>query len=286
MSQERLQKVMAAAGIGSRRECEEIILDARVSVNGHIASTLPVLVDTQRDKIAVDGKPLRVERKVYYLLHKPSGVHCTNYDPAGRARVSDLLHGVRERVFPVGRLDADSTGLLLMTNDGELSQRLTHPRYGVPKTYRAHVSGNITPGDIAKMRAGIYLPDGKAQVSGGKIIHAGRDGSVVELSLREGKNSGVRPVLARLGHNVRRLIRIKIGPLSLRGLAPGAYRPLTKQELHALLSFSRGEPPPRPASQATKRETKPVNPREQARRNRQIKPRLKDTNSPRFSKKR
>src|SRR5438046_1687587 len=121
MAGERLQKVLAAAGVGSRRECEEIILEGRARVNGQTVSTLPVLVDPEHDEIAVDGRPLRTDRKVYYLLHKPKGVHCTNYDPAGRVRACDLLRGIRERVFPVGRLNADSTGLLLMTNDGELA---------------------------------------------------------------------------------------------------------------------------------------------------------------------
>lgn len=237
MAKQRLQKVLAAAGIGSRRECEEIILDGRVSVNGRPVSSLPVLVDLQHDEIAVDDRPLRAQRKVYYLVHKPRGVHCTNYDPAGRPRACDLLHGVHERVFPVGRLDADSTGLLLMTNDGELAQHLAHPRYGVAKTYRAHVSGHITKADIDKMRAGVWLADGKAHISDAKIIHSGRDGSVVELTLKEGRNREVRRVLARLGHNVRRLLRIKIGPLSLRGLAPGAYRPLTPAELKSLQRY-------------------------------------------------
>jgi 23S rRNA pseudouridine2605 synthase len=238
MARERLQKVLAAAGVGSRRECEEIILDARVSVNGQTVSALPVLVDPEHDAIVVDGRRLRTERKVYYLLHKPKGVHCTNYDPAGRVRACDLLRGVSERVFPVGRLDADSTGLLLMTNDGELAQRLAHPRYSVPKTYRAHVSGHITGEEIDRLKKGIWLAEGKAQISAGRIIHTGRNGSVVEITLREGKNREIRRVLARLGHNVRRLMRIKIGPLSLRGLPPGGYRPLKPGELALLRRYS------------------------------------------------
>lgn len=241
MERERLQKLLAAAGIGSRRECEEIILEGRVSVNGQVRSELPVLVDPEQDQIEVDGRLLRGERKVYFLLHKPKGVHCTNYDPQGRVRACDLMRGVRERVFPVGRLDADSTGLLLMTNDGELAQRLTHPKFGVPKTYRAHVAGMIQREDVERLKKGIYLAEGKAQASDAKIIHAARDASVIEITLQEGKNREIRRVLARLGHKVKRLIRIKIGPLSLRNLPDGAYRPLTEAELKSLLKYAHRE---------------------------------------------
>lgn len=235
MAIERLQKVMAAAGIASRRECEHIILDGRVQVNGKAVSEMPVLVDAERDRITVDGVPLRREKKVYYLLHKPVGVHCTNYDPDNRTRVLDLLPGVKARVYSVGRLDADSSGLLLMTNDGELAEHLTHPRYGVPKTYRAHVSGRVTEEAIEQMRKGIWLAEGKAQVAGAKIIHADSRQSVVEITLREGRNREVRRILARLSHPVRKLIRIRIGPLSLRNLPVGRYRPLTKEEFRSLM---------------------------------------------------
>ncbi len=234
MAQERLQKVLAAAGIAARRECEQIILDGRVRVNGRPVLTLPVLVDPERDEILVDDEPLRPPHKVYYLLHKPKGVHCTNFDPDGRPRAVDLLGGVRQRVFPVGRLDADSTGLLLMTNDGELAERLTHPRYGVAKTYRVHVNGDVTAEDIARLRKGVWLAEGKTHVPGARIIHRGRERSVIEITLREGRNREVRRILARLGHNARKLLRIRIGPLSLRGLGPGEWRPLTKAELQAL----------------------------------------------------
>ncbi len=245
MPRERLQKVLAAAGIASRRECEQIILDGRVRVNGETVLSLPALVDPARDTILVDGRPLKREEKVYFLLHKPKGVHCTNFDPAGRPRAVDLLAGVRHRVFPVGRLDADSTGLLLMTNDGELAERLAHPRYGVPKTYRAHVNGAVTADDLARLRKGVWLAEGKTRVSDAKIIHRGRERSVIEITLQEGRNREVRRVLARLGHNVRKLMRIRIGPLSLRGLPPGGFRPLTRQELKELREYrppKRGRP--------------------------------------------
>lgn len=237
MPLERLQKVLAAAGVASRRECEQIILDGRVRVNGKLVHSLPVIIDAARDRIVVDGKPLKGARKIYLLFHKPKGVQCTNYDPDGRTRVVDLLVGIKERLFPVGRLDADSTGLLVMTNDGDLAQRLAHPRYGVPKTYRAHVNGPITPDDLARLRKGVWLSEGKAQVSEAKIIHRGAEHSVIEITLQEGRNREVRRVLAKLGHNVRKLMRIRIGPLSLRGLPVGAFRPLTPAELRALREF-------------------------------------------------
>lgn len=237
MPTERLQKVLAAAGMASRRECEQIILDGRVTVNGRRVHTLPVLVDPEVDEIIIDGRPLRPERKVYFLLHKPKGVHCTNFDPDGRPRAVDLLGGVRERVFPVGRLDAETVGLLLMTNDGELAQQLTHPRHGVPKTYRAHVNGFVTQEEIDRLRKGVWLAEGKARVAEAGIIHAARDQSVVEITLREGRNREVRRVLARIGHAVRKLIRIRIGPLSLRGLGPGEFRPLTSTEVNQLRKY-------------------------------------------------
>ncbi len=260
MGSERLQKVLSAAGVASRRECEGIILDGRVTVNGRRVHTLPVLVDPEVDEIAVDGRPLRVERKVYFLLHKPKGVHCTNYDPAGRPRAVDLMAGVRERVFPVGRLDADTTGLLLMTNDGGLAQQLTHPRHGVPRTYRAHVNGLVTNADMAQLHKGVWLAEGKTKVSEASIIHAARDQSVVEITLREGRNREVRRVLARLGHAVRKLIRIRIGPLSLRGLAPGQFRSLTPAEVSLLKKYkppperpTAARPPRRPAERTARR---------------------------------
>lgn len=235
MARQRLQKVLAAAGVASRRECEQIILDGRVSVNGRPVLSLPALVDPAVDRITVDDRPLRAaERHIYLLLHKPRGVVCTNRDPDGRPRAVDLLVGVRERLYPVGRLDADSSGLLLMTNDGDLAERVAHPRYGVAKTYRAHVRGQFTTEKLDQLHQGVWLAEGKANVDDARIIHAARDGSVIEVTLREGRNREVRRILARLGYPVRRLIRICIGPLSLRGLPIGGYRPLTPDEMNAL----------------------------------------------------
>lgn len=231
---ERLQKVLAAAGLGSRRACEELILDGRVRVNGRRVASLPVLVDPRVDDITFDGRAVRVEPKAHYLLNKPKGVVCTQNDPARRKRAVDLLTDVRQRVYPVGRLDVDSEGLLLMTNDGELAARLTHPRYGVPKTYRARVSGRLTPEDLEKLRRGIWLSEGKTQPARVTAVYRSREHSVLEVTLREGRNRQVRRMLVKLGHPVRELTRVRIGKLSLRGLGVGRFRQLTATEVRYL----------------------------------------------------
>ena len=234
MPTERIQKVLAAAGFGARRTCEQLVLDGHVSVNGEVVRALPVLVDPRRDRITVDRRPVRAERLVYYILHKPRHVYCTHHDPAGRKRAVDLLGGVRERVFPVGRLDADATGLLLMTNDGALAERLTHPRYGIPKTYRAEVDGCPSPQMLQRMRGGVWLSDGRTAPAEIRLVHKQRDKAVIEITLREARNREVRRVLAKLGHRVRRLTRIRMGKLSIRGLPAGAFRPLTRAEVEYL----------------------------------------------------
>ncbi len=242
---ERLQKVLAAAGLGSRRACEELILQGRVRVNGKRVDELPVLVDSAADEVRVDGRRIRLERKVYYLLNKPEGVLCTQRDPDGRTRAVDLLAGVHQRVYPVGRLDASSQGLLLLTNDGELAAALTHPRYGVPKTYRARVKGKVTAEGLEKLRKGIWLSEGKTQPARVTVAYSSRNHSILEVTLREGRNRQVRRMLAKLGHPVRELTRIRIGPLSLRGLRVGrfrALRPAEVEQLKDLAGRSSGQP--------------------------------------------
>jgi 23S rRNA pseudouridine2605 synthase len=234
MVKQRLQKVLAAAGWGSRRACEEIICEGRVSVNGRVCEELPVLVDPAEDRISVDGRPVRAVRPVYFLLHKPKGVFCTNSDPAGRVRAVDLLGGVRERVYPVGRLDAESTGLLLMTNDGDLAEHLMHPRYGIERTYRAEVKGKVLPPVVEKLRKGIWMSDGRTQPARVRVLRSGHQESVLEITLREGRNREVRRVLAALGHPVRNLKRTHLGPLSIKGLGVGKFRPLIPQEVGKL----------------------------------------------------
>ena len=231
---ERLQKLMAAAGFGSRRACEEMILDGTVTVNGEVVAELPVMVDPSKDRVVIAGKPLRMEKPVYFLMNKPRGVLCTHDDPDGRKRVIDLLVGVRERVFPVGRLDIESTGLILLTNDGSLTQKLTHPRFGVPKTYRAEVMGLPSEESLDKARRGIWLSEGKSAPAKIEFIHKQRDRAVLEITLREGRDREVRRVLAKLGHKVLRLARLQIGKLSIQKLPIGAFRTLSQAEVKYL----------------------------------------------------
>jgi 23S rRNA pseudouridine2605 synthase len=230
----RLQKFLSDAGVASRRRAEELILDGRVLVNDRVVDSLPAFVDPAHDIVVVNGARVRVQPHEYYLLHKPRGVVCTNRDPAGRPRAVDLLPPTPARLFPVGRLDEDSTGLLLMTNDGELAAQITHPRYGVPKVYRAEVAGFVEDDVPARMRAGVYLSDGRARAASVEVLHRGRERSLLAITLREGRNRQVRRMLARLGHPVRKLKRVQIGTLTIRGLAPGVVRRLTEGEVAAL----------------------------------------------------
>jgi 23S rRNA pseudouridine2605 synthase len=232
--EERLHKFMARCGVASRRACEQIISEGRVRVNGQVAVEMGMAVDPDADRVSVDGQPIRPPRLVYYVLNKPRHVVCTNSDPAGRTRAVDLIEGVPARVYPVGRLDADSTGLLLLTNDGELANRLTHPRFGVPKTYLVEVDGKFTGADVQRMLDGVWLSEGKARASRVKIVQRGHTRSLIEVTLREGRNREVRRVLARLGHKARRLTRISFGSLRLAGLKIGRFRKLTGQEVAAL----------------------------------------------------
>ncbi len=240
---ERLQKVMAAAGIASRRGCEEMIRQGLVEVNGTVVDKLPFLVDPEHDKIVVEGRKIRTEFKAYYLLNKPKKVLCTNYDPSDRMKAIDLMKGInaKVRLFPIGRLDADSQGLLIMTNDGELTNLLTHPRYGISKTYVADISGALTGAEIEKLKKGIWLSEGKAHTERIKVLQRSAKHTLLEIDLREGRNRQIRRMLAQLGHPVRQLTRTRIGNLTMRGLGPGNFRPLTSAEIKSLRRLA--EPP-------------------------------------------
>ncbi len=232
---ERLQKVMAEAGVASRRHCEEIIAEGRVTVNGKLIEKLPCLVDKFKDRIIVDERKLRFDKKVYYLLNKPKRVICTNHDPDNRRRTVDLLNDVKERVYPVGRLDADSQGLVIMTNDGELANELTHPRYGVPKTYIAEIATCIEAEDVEKLKRGFFISKGgKACMDKVRVLKKDRKFSLLEITLREGRNRQIRRMLQRLGHNVKRLTRVSFGPLSIKGCGVGKHRMLKPQEVELL----------------------------------------------------
>ena len=233
MAEQRLQKVLAAAGVASRRKCEELILEGAVRVNGRVVNKLPVFVDAEKDVITVDGKKIRAVRKVYYLLNKPKGVICTNYDPQGRKKAIDLVPA-RERIFCVGRLDADTTGLIILTNDSELTNKLTHPRYELSKTYVVRVKGEIQGRTVEKLKKGIWLAEGKTGTSAVKILKRSHKESLIEVTIREGLNRQVRRMLAKVGLAVKSLKRTRIGKLNARGIGVGKYRKLNNSEIACL----------------------------------------------------
>ncbi|RMG04663.1 MAG: rRNA pseudouridine synthase [Planctomycetota bacterium] len=231
---ERLQKVLAAAGVGSRRQCEELITTGRVEVDGKVVTKLGTKVDPTRQKIRVDGVPVKQPRRVYYMVNKPDGVVCTTRDPSGRPRVIDMVPADRHRLYTIGRLDLHSEGLILVTNDGELTQRLTHPRFGVPKTYVVQVAGTPDREVLAKLKRGIHLAEGVARASRVRVRKRHKQSTILELELCEGKNREIRRMLARIGHKVMRLKRIAVGPVRLGRLAVGHWRPLSAEEIAAL----------------------------------------------------
>jgi 23S rRNA pseudouridine2605 synthase len=264
---ERIQKILSAAGIASRRAIEEMIQEGRVSVNGKDVYALPVMIDPAKDKVAIDGESIKLrdrtsERRIYILMNKPKGVHTTNVSQGEQTRAIDLLPPDFPRVYPVGRLDAESHGLLLLTNDGELTNRLTHPRYGVPKMYRAVIDGYITEKVLDELRNGIWLADphqgkgfktGRTQI---KIAHRSRQQSVLEITIRETRNRMIRRMLARVGHKVRDLARVRMGTLTLHKLAIGEFRLLTAQEVRNLKKLPEGERPasPKPSRRPSRHE--------------------------------
>ncbi|MBR6435838.1 MAG: rRNA pseudouridine synthase, partial [Thermoguttaceae bacterium] len=230
----RLQKILAAAGLGSRRSCEELISTGRVDVDGKTITELGFCV-LPGQKVRVDGQSINQGKRHYFMLNKPEKFICTNADPDGRLRAIDLIQENIPGLYPVGRLDMSSTGLLLITNDGELANRLTHPSYEVQKIYRVHVSGVPTPEIIKKMCDGIYIAEGKVHADSAKIKQVYKNGtSIIEMVLSEGKNREIRRILARLGHNVLDLTRIAVGPVKLGRLPKGAYRRLTTAEIRQL----------------------------------------------------
>jgi 23S rRNA pseudouridine2605 synthase len=243
---ERLQKILAHAGVGSRRQCEALITGGRVSVDGRIVRELGTKVEAGQ-RILVDGQPIHEERHVYWLVNKPKGYLCTNRDPARRPLAVDLVPQVSQRVYTVGRLDEASEGLLLLTNDGELANRLMHPRFGVDKTYLVQVAGHPTADDLVKLLHGVYLAEGQVKARFVKRLKSQKASSWLRIVLAEGKNREIRRMLARLGHKVLNLRRVAIGPVKLRSLAPGKARRLTGEELAGLRRASRprrGELPP------------------------------------------
>lgn len=245
---ERLQKVLASAGYGSRRACEEYIEMGRVTIDGVVAKELGVRVDLSRQKVAVDGEKLRVEEKRYFLFHKPAGVLCTNSDPAGRTRVIDCFPPNVGRLFTVGRLDDATEGLLIVTNDGDLAERLTHPKFGIPRIYRAVVAGNPSTEAINQLLEGLYFAEGRFRMSSVNRVKSQGSATVLEITMREGQNREIRRLLARVGHKVMKLKRTNFGPIKLGDLERGAHRKLSEEELGKLQDVITGkwkEPAPR-----------------------------------------
>ena len=240
----RLQKVLAQAGIASRRACEVLISEGRVEVNSEVVLEQGRRVDPERDVIRVDGARIPPPRRHRYLaLNKPRGVIATMDDPEGRRTIADLLDTRQlrnERLFHVGRLDTDSEGLLIMTNDGDLAQRLAHPSYEVPKTYIAEVAGVVSEQTLRRLRRGITLEDGPVRPTSVKIVSSVGDKTLLKITLQEGRNRIVRRTMEAVGHPVRRLSRIGIGPVRLGNLKVGEYRELTREELGGLLDLTGG----------------------------------------------
>jgi 23S rRNA pseudouridine2605 synthase len=262
---ERIQKVLANAGVDSRRNIEQMVLDGRISVNGRQLHKLPVLINPETDQVEVDGERIRLRDRVagkryYVLLNKPRGVYSTNVAQGEQVRAIDLLGKVfPARLYPVGQLDAEAKGLLILTNDGDLTNRLTHPRFGVPKTYRAIVDGEVNSRELEKLEKGIWLADregnaartGKSQI---RVVKRMKEKSVLEITMREGRNRQIRRMLAGIGHKVKDLTRVKIGPLTMEGLTPGSFRELTPREVKELQRFARADREPGKANKAPRDE--------------------------------
>ncbi|MCM3126521.1 MULTISPECIES: pseudouridine synthase [unclassified Paenibacillus] len=241
---ERLQKIIAQAGIASRRKSEELILSGKVEVNGEVVTELGTKANPDEDIITVNGKPIRSEKKIYLVMNKPKGVITSASDPEGRKIVSDYLKGIKERVYPVGRLDYDTEGLLLLTNDGEFAHLLTHPKHHVPKTYLATVKGVPHGTSLDKLRDGIMLEDGMtspAEVEY-KDVDTEKNEAVIQITIHEGRNRQVRRMFDAINHPVTRLKRISFGGLLLQNLKRGLYRHLTAEEINNLLQAAKSDP--------------------------------------------
>lgn len=235
---QRLAKILAAAGIDARRKCEEYVTTGRVTVDGEVITDVAFRADPYSQRIELDGERIKLQRKVYFALNKPRGVVCTNFDPAGRTRVIDLFPQFKERLFAIGRLDEESEGLLLVTNDGELANRMAHPRYRVAKFYLCHVKGVPSAETLASLKRGMYFEEGKFHVEGVRLKKAVGDSAYLEIVLNEGQNREIRRLMARVGHKVMRLKRVGFGPIRLGDLPSGAFRALNSDELRLVKDLS------------------------------------------------
>lgn len=241
----RLQRFLAQCGLGSRRECEELITDGRVTIDGEVASQLGSTVDPARQTVELDGERLRLERKKYFLLNKPPGYLCTAKDPQGRPVVLDLFPDEGPRLFTVGRLDENTTGLLIVTNDGDLAQKLAHPRYRIYRLYRAQVAGNPDREIFDQLKQGFFFTEGKFRVHDIVPVKRQKGSTWVEITMTEGQNREIRRLLARVGHKVMKLERIGFGPIRLGRVPLGQYRELRMDELgklHEILERNQSTP--------------------------------------------
>jgi len=227
---QRLQKLLAAAGIDSRRKCEELILEHAVTVNGEIVYELPAFADPDKDDIRVNGQRIKRAEKVDFILNKPKGVICTSSDPQRRPKAIDLVD-CPERVVCVGRLDADTTGAIILTNDSEMVNRLTHPKYELPKTYRIVVRGRVEGTDVEKLKKGIWLAEGRTQGAAVKIIRRSHLETMLQVVISQGLNRQIRRMFSQLGYKVKALKRTQIGDIVLKGIAVGNYKRLTKAQI-------------------------------------------------------
>ncbi|MFH6779570.1 pseudouridine synthase, partial [Clavibacter michiganensis] len=236
----RLQKVMAAAGVASRRVCEDMIAAGRVTVNGEVVTEPGRRIDPDVDEVAVDDQAVQLDTsKRYLMLNKPVGIYSSLRDERGRPDLREFTEEFEERLFNVGRLDAETSGLLILTNDGDLAHVLAHPSFGVLKTYIAKVTGRVTPQTIQRLTQGVDLEDGPIQADRARILSGGGDQTLVEITLHSGRNRIVRRMLDEVGHPVEELVRRQFGPLHLGSLGVGRVRDLTSDELGQLLTISR-----------------------------------------------
>lgn len=227
----RLAKYLAQAGIASRRQAEELIAQKRVKLNGSVVTDLTTPVEPQSDRIEFDNQLVRIEESVYILLYKPAGFICTVNDPQGRATVLELVKAVRERIYPVGRLDYDTEGLLLLTNDGQFTNHIIHPRYKIDKKYEVLVQGNIKDSELNILRTGVKLEDGITAPAAVQLTRRDASSSIIEMTIHEGRKRQVKRMCKAVGHPVIRLKRTALGFLTLEGLEPGQYRYLLQNEV-------------------------------------------------------
>lgn len=260
----RLQKFLASCGLGSRRACEELITSRRVTVDGAVAAELGTKVTPGVSDVRVDGERVASQKKRYFLLNKPEGYLCTNRDPSGRRRAVDLVRAGDTQLFTVGRLDETSEGLLLVTNDGDLAQKLAHPRFRMPRRYLVHCAGVPKPETVSELETGLRFAGGKFQVSKARRLKTQGQSTHLEVELHEGRNREIRRLFARVGHKVLKLRRISFGPLRLGELAVGSFRPLSRGEvadLHRWADGFRPEAKPRPAAKPRRAKRTVTSPR-------------------------